>query len=277
MTSITGRLKSGLYTATQSMSMIWQQKALLIYMGIPAAINIIIRLILHNAQTPLTPFHLTSLLAQLFAALPQWAHKIGLFLLFMVTAMITTYFTVALIYRVALRMQDIVINFRQSMAACIDKLGIIALWAFPLALIEFVINSLLEASLKNTIAISVKWSILFLLCFWLLYTFFVLPIIALKQMPFFATLKLSGTITRHSLVEIIGGECWFILTICLVAVPFLAIELATKNMAFNPALVFLGLFVSEFALKCWLTTAHALFKTMLYQAYRKDFPDPDLM
>jgi len=270
MTTILMRFKSGLYTATQSFSMLWQQKKLLVYLGIPAGLNIILRLLLHNTGTPLKSFKLASVLYQIFLSFPLWAHKVGLFVLFLATTMITTFFTVALIYRIAQTIQGVSVTFWQSFTACWPKRNIIALWALPLALIDFLINSMLDSTLLTNFSLSATCILLIGLILWFLYTFFVLQLIALNNMPFGVTVQRSGMITKHTIVEIIGVECWFTLTIILVTIPFLVMELLFKNIPVNPILVFLGLFISEFMLKCWLTTAHIIAKTMLYQSYCKE-------
>lgn len=257
------RFKNGLYMAAQSFSMLWHQKKLLFYFGIPSLMLFILRIGLQLSENPM------------YKTFQSWPRIIQFIISAGIPTVIMTFFTIALIHHAAHIMQGQTTTIGKSLGACIPKLSLILLWAIPSILVQ-----LFTALVIETIAHSVFYTILsiaiaIITVAWLLYTFFVLPLIAFKNNSIVEIMKLSGNVTKHSYIEILGGEIWFGLALLVLMIPFMIIWMISNHNFISPVFIFISIFTSEIILRACVSTAHTIFKIMLYQAYLKKFPDVD--
>lgn len=250
------RFKNGLYMATQSFSMIWYQKKLLFYFGIPAFITFFVRLLFQQES---------------FKNFYQLMPSIVRVLAFMAPAAITTFFTVALIYHAAKIMNGQQSTIKQSLYQCFGKLSDIFAWMLPSICVQLLIAyvAVYEGPFFGLIALG----IFMLLLLWGLYTFFVLPLITFKKQSLLASIKDSTKMAKESLPEIMGGEFWFILVVMLTAAPLIIYGVATARHAFDPIFNFIVIFTSEIIINACISTAHTIFKTMLYLEQAKKHPE----
>ena len=250
------RFKNGLYMATQSFSMIWYQKKLLLYFGVPAFITFFVRLLFQ--QDSFKTFY------------QSWPSIIRV-LAFMSPAAITTFFTVALIYHAAKTMHNQQTTIKQSLSHCFAKLSSILAWMLPSVGVQLLIAyiAVYEGPLFGLIALCIIISLLL----WGLYTFFVLPLITFKDQSLFENIGESAKIAKQSIPEIMGGELWFIIVVMLTAAPLIMYGIATARHAFDPTFNFIVIFTSEIIINACIATAHTIFKTMLYLEHAKKHPE----
>lgn len=246
------RLKSGLYMATQSFSMLWYQKKLLLYFGIPAFITFLIRILFQNDYLKSIYLSWPSIFRVVISMLP--------------TA-IMTFFTIALMRHTAQIMNGITSTIKNSLKACMSKIGIILAWMVPTIAVQLLISFIGIYDGPYFAFVALIISILLLL--WLLYTFFVLPIITYTQKSLPDTIRTSAQVTRHLYPEILGGEIWFAIVFLLTALPLILYGLATQKYEFDPIFNFIVIFTSEIIINACISTAHSIFKVMLYQEYMK--------
>lgn len=252
MNQTIARLKSGLYMATQSFSMLWDQKKLLLYFGIPAFITFIVRVIFQNDH-----------FKAIYLSWPSIIRVIA----FMLPTAITTFFTVALMHHTARIMQGGSSTIKSSLNACMSKIGIILAWMVPTIAVQLLISfiGIYEGPYFAFIAIAIA---LFLM-FWLLCTFFVLPLITYSTDSLMVIIGKSYQVFRTQIPEMLGGEIWFAVVFMLTALPLVLYGLATQKYEFDPIFNFFIIFTSEIIINACISTAHSIFKVMLYQEYLK--------
>jgi hypothetical protein len=103
---------------------------------------------------------------------------------------------------------------------------------------------------------------------WSLLTFFVLPVIAVHDVPIWRAIKTSYKMVADLVVEIIGAECWFGVISLLVFIP-LSIILHICSLGTSTGLLvgsLLGTLVMVFAGYIVLS-AQTVLKTKLYYRY----------
>jgi len=258
MNQTMSRVKSGLYMATQSFSMLWEQKKLLLYTGLPALATFMVRVIFQNEHFK--------------AAYYTWPSIIRV-IAFMLPTAIMTFFTVALMHHAARIMQGRSCTVKESLKAATSKKSIILAWMAPTIAVQLLI-SLIGAYEGHHFAFVAIMISLFLL-FWLLYTFFVLPLITQTNGSLMEVMSTSAHIAKDQIPELAGGETWFAVVFILTALPLIVYGLATQKYEFDPIFNFFIIFVSEIIINACISTAHSIFKVMLYQEYlKKTTPKP---
>lgn len=252
MNQTIARLKNGLYMATQSFSMLWDQKKLLLYFGIPASITFIVRILFQNEQ-----------FKALYFSFPSIIRVIA----FMLPTAIMTFFTVALMHHTARIIQGGNSTIKNSLNACMSRIGIILAWIVPTIAVQLLISfiGIYEGPYFTIVAITIA---LFLM-FWLLFTFFVLPLITYSNDSLMVIIGKSYRVIRTQIPEMIGGEIWFSVVFMLTALPLILYGLATQKYEFDPVFNFFIIFTSEIIINACISTAHSIFKVMLYQEYLK--------
>jgi hypothetical protein len=145
---------------------------------------------------------------------------------------------------------------------CIKKIRTIAHWAVLASIMEILTNFLIQYASGHRYTIAYV-GIALVIASWLLATFFVLPLMAVHHQNLIALIGVSARMCKEKIGAILGGECWFALMIMLVATPFFFVWLLVSQPSLNPLLPALGLLSAEILVKCWIATAHNIFKMVL--------------
>lgn len=251
--------------ATQSFNMLWNQKKLLIYLGLLALINISAKLIITNISNGAPFFSLFKIIHHHIGALPLWTAPLETMVVLCIANGITIFFTVSLLHHISDMMHDRPSSIRINFANGITKIKTIAWWTLLSSTIEIGTNFMIERASSHEIYIAGYLVIATLIIAWLLISFFIPPLIAIENQPLIALIKTSAFFSKETIVQIIGGECWFGLMIMLISTPFLLIWLLSSQPILNPIVPALGLFSAEILVKCWIATAHNIFKMILLQ------------
>lgn len=283
MKEIVTQCKAGLYMATQSFSMLWYQKKFLIYLGSLALLNIAFKLIITNAHQGIPFFSIFGYVQNYIDAMPSWLQPVSALIALFIGNSLTIFFTVSLLHHIADTMENRESSVRANFSNSFSKMHAILGWAAISSTLEEIASfSIDKASsidhsmhaFASTVIIFVLWAAI---SCWLLATFFVLPLLAVKNESLFAMVRSSISISRQSIALIVGGECWFVLIIVLVATPFLLIWLLAQQPIINPTFFVLGLLCAEIIVKCWVATAHSVFKMILYRTHQEktEHPTPE--
>lgn len=278
------RFKTGLYMAAQSLFMLLTaEKKLLLYFGIPALTSVIIKLIAYNVWViPLnSPLELLSFSEKLVSNVLVTNHEIIQFMLValihITTTIVTVFFNVALMHHIAHIFQGDETTIREALAASLNKKKAIALWSILIVSIE-----LLCQFSEDMNSVVIGFAITLLAVLFLIGTFFVLPLISFKNNALLTNIAESMNMTKKNIVEIIGGTTWIAMITVVILAPFaILVYLAgptflpqiLKNPGVYPTTLFCILFVTEIVMRCILWTAYSIFKVMLYQQYRRQYPD----
>lgn len=268
MNTLAQQFKVGLYMATQSFTMLWYQKKLLIYLGLLALINIGFKLIVTNVSSGTPFFSLFKIIHHHIAALPLWIIPFETAVGLLFANSLTIFFTIALLHHIADIMQNKKSSIRESFIHTSTKINIILAWAILSSILEGLTNYFIENGYVREFALIEYLILAFFIIMWLLATFFVLPLIALRKQSLISTIKSSAEICRNMILLVMGGECWFGLMILLVATPFLFIWLLSNQPALNPIFPALGLVSAEILVKCWIATTHNIFKMVVLQSHK---------
>lgn len=263
MTHIAQQLKTGLYMATQSFSMLWYQKKLLLYLGLLALINITVKLIMTNLSNGAPFFSLFKGIHHHVTMLPLWFAPIETLLVLYGANILTMFFTVALLHHIADSMKNIPTSIKGNFLITLAKIKIIAPWAAVASFFELLASTWIDHASTSELPLIGHLTISALTIAWLVITFFMLPLIAIHTESLGILIKKSALLSKNALFSIFGGECWFGLIILLVSMPFLIIWLLASQPALSPLLPALGLLVAEILVKCWIATAHSIFKMIL--------------
>lgn len=257
MNEVLTRFKNGIYMATQSFTMLWQQKQLLLYLALPIAFDFVINSLLYCAQNSIPH---APLIAQVVVA-------------FCVTIPLV-YLTAALLHHTAHIMQGETTTFSESVTAIKEKFAPIATWICLMILTELAITMLplLIAQIPYTGWLNVGISIILVLALaaWLFYSFFVLPLIVFNDYTFIDTLKQSGRMVYTFWVQILAGEAWFGIVILIITIPLMLIMAAPTSVTCSLGIV---VFICRLIARWAILTAHAIFKVILYKEYTKNYPD----
>jgi len=76
-------------------------------------------------------------------------------------------------------------------------------------------------------------------------------------------------VTLNEFPEMLGGELWFAIVFIMTALPLILYGLAIQKYEFDPIFNFFIIFTSEIIINACISTAHSIFKVMLYQEYLK--------
>lgn len=269
MNTIAQQLKTGLYMATQSFSMLWYQKKFLIYLGSVALINIGLKIIAANLSNGAPFFSLFKLIHHHIATLPIWTEPLETLIGLFIANMLTMFFTIALLHHIHDSIEGFATSIRKHFINSLAKLKTICWWAALSSVLEIGMGSLIEraSTIEQHAASALGYIVLSaVILAWLLATYFVLPMIAIHHQSLPSLIRLSARISIDMIAKIIGGESWFGLMILLVATPFLLIWLIANQPSLNPLIPMLGLLSAEILVKCWIATAHSIFKMILLQS-----------
>lgn len=267
MNAIGHALKTGLYQATQSFSMLWHQKKLLAYLAIVSLIMIIVKIITLNSANGVPFFKLFKIIDLHIAALPSWLFPFEIFVPLFLINLLTNFFTISLLHHIASSMNGIESTIKANILNSKAHVRLIAFWTLLSTIFETVIESSIIPFSKHEYAALLYLLLAGAVALWFAATFFMLPLIALHNQSIIDLLKLSATMCKTMIFKIIGGEAWFGLMIILVNTPFFIILLIVRQPIVNPVITGLGLIIAEIAVKCWIATAHNIFKVMLMQSY----------
>lgn len=279
MKETVAQCKAGLYMATQSFSMLWYQKKFLIYLGSLALINIIFKLIATNAHHGIPFFSVFGHMQNYLNTLPSWLEPLSSLVVLFIGNFLTIFFTVSLLHHIADTMENKESSIRANFKNSFSTLHTLTLWTCITTLLEQAATIVIDktASIDHSANAPISALIIFALwaaiVFWLLATFFVLPLLAINKDSLLTTLYTSANISRRSVALIAGGECWFLLIIMLVSTPFLFIWLLAQQPIVNPTFFVLGLLCAEILVRCWVATVHSIFKMILLQHQKAQSSD----
>lgn len=269
MNTIAQKMKAGLYMATQSFSMLWYQKIFMIYLGALAVLNICFKTIAANISNGAPFFSVFKIITHHRASLPLWTAPIETFIALLIANTLSMFFTIALLHHIYDSIKGLKNPLKDHFLKSIVKLKTICYWAVISTTLEIIMNKLVQrvTSIEHYIPSMLGYCILSATIIgWLLATYFILPLIAIHHQPLASLARLSGRISIDMVAKIIGGESWFGLMILLVSTPFLLVWLIVNQPSLNPLVPMLGLLSAEILVKCWIATAHSIFKMILLQS-----------
>ena len=273
------RLKIGLYMATQSFSMLWYEKKLLLYFGIPSLISLVLKVLAYNAvaiplDSPAELLYFTKKLLNSFLTIPEWEKFLAVASIHLANLAFMTFFSATLIHHLGHIMQGEKTGFKENLEKMYAKLWPIISWTLIFLIVELII---LRASESSSFLLLLLTAFATIAVF--LYAFFALVLIVFKDKPLLILIAQSGSITKEFLQEILGGTFWFGLVFLMISAPayilwwVLAPTMLQNFMILHPMkyqiFMFIGIFTTEIILRCVISTAFIIFKVMLYQLWRQ--------
>ncbi|MCA9770460.1 hypothetical protein KC460_03780 [Candidatus Dependentiae bacterium] len=275
--------KKGLQHAADSISMIWQQKTLLLYLGVLAIASIFLLLVFYNALLfSVSSQHYPGILSNIaniterLISTPDWFRFLGKMAILFCTLFITTLFNVALVWHAKKILEKIPTTLLISIRASVAHYYMIGMWALiSMAgiLIQQKRTDLIESIEQLTTPLTLI-SILIAIS-WFLLTFFVMQVIVFEvHTNIFTIILRSGSLVRTLFFKVLGGQFWLgLIMILVITPPIVFANVYPRFVHFE-----LGTMIVVLALKSILSTAQALFKTILYQEYisQKTHPHPSI-
>ena len=268
--------KRGLQIASSSFSFLWHHPQLLLYAIVPILIQVTFELILYNMlvgsqnKIPLTFAEFDSL-ALFIARIPNWLHYGGLLAIIFVSFFIMLFFNAALINHTMHILQYKKSSIAQSIQAAMQKFFILFCWA----LISLIPLVMLQAT-QSSVTSSTPWlPSLFIIVAsitfsgaWSLITLFVMPVITLEPRHIGSALVKSFSILKHYFIQTISGELFLgFLTIFAFSMTLFLGSAYSLLAASYTSMALAGVTFLSILIRCILTTAHTIFKTIIYDEY----------
>jgi hypothetical protein len=257
-------IQLGLNTASESFLTVWEHKKVLLYLLIPVALNFI--------------FPIYSAYDFIYTLISRGAPTDFVIVIkAMAKAIIADLGIACIAVHAYLLYEHQTSSVRATLSTVAKRAPIIASWSIIAGTIIYLTLSLLYMIAEplecgSWMMHCIYAAQIFLGLLWILGVFFVIPILALEEFSLLESIKLSCTLARALIFEIIGGELWIGL-ICLLSMLPLMI-LFEKPMAYylfeNEAIHdWSGIAPSILILIGWVcATAQTIFRTrLLYLAY----------
>lgn len=287
MNTASMQLRKGITLASESLLMIWRNKTSLFYLGIPAAINIVIILIAYNlllikphAEYP--PLFLGILDSiEFMTSAPDWVRYMSMVTFLFIIMLIDTFANVALVIHTYTMLKKHTVGFLVSFRAAtlywypmilwsaISTVGLIisdkiTLWLSAQRQAAFIANPVTTGPILLSILFSLLWIISMLFIAFL--CFFVIQVIVLeKERSLIKIIMQSGRLALRTFLAIIGARVWFGLLFFLASVPFIALAMTLGQTG----LLALIIIIVNLLFTCVFITAQTIFKTICYEHYHK--------
>jgi len=275
------RFKDGLYAASNSFMLLWKNKQLIVYLGLPITIYSIIEIMAYNVYFKDSGIRFLNLYQKTINNILEvlanfgWGHYLGIILIYL---LIFTLANIALIYHTANILNYSQISIGKCIKLCYTKVKQAIIWAvivlIPVILFYAFQNSIIEIETKY---LKVTYGIIILTFFltWSLITTFVIPVIALDNLNLWQSIKKSVHVITYVLIEYIGGIFWIGLISLISAIPFIILERYIKPTACI-SIILIFSYTAIILFSCIISTTHTILKTLLLKYYNTETGDQDI-
>lgn len=185
---------------------------------------------------------------------------IALILSVFINIFLRTYLAVALIHDGNNLLNKKNMSIKHALEHAYHRFMIIIQWTLFITVVTCISNAFSQAPF-NPISTLFITSIFLIL--WSLASFFMLPIITLKNKTLVESLKLSIALAQKTFVIICGGMIWFGIMFCLISFGMFALVTLIQALRNIPATWVK--YISVFIINTILSSALLIFKTILYQ------------
>jgi len=263
------KFKKGLLIAASSFNLIWKNKKLLVYLGIPLIFYVVLEILIFNiSSTSACFFSQKNLILKIFKI--TGPHKLISYVKVIIATLIylatINFGYIALTYHTTmLAHQKKKISIREVILAALAHIKPALIWTLLLIIptvIFYVINAYNQNISSSFVQLIYIMFILALLAAWSLVTSFVIQAITVDNLDIIASIKKSIYVIKQSLVEFFGTVFWLGLISTLSATPFMLLEkYANIFYIITIPLVLL--------IYCTMTSAYTVAKTLLYLDFKK--------
>ena len=260
------KFKNGLNIAYSSFGILWENKKLLIYLGIPILAGALVETLAYNLQVGACCVGVSlsqkDAIARILriASSYNWLRYINIILLYFLYLAILTFENIALTYHTRKIKKQEPVSIRKTFAACFPKLKIALLWTSCI-LIPIVTFYILNTHIQKTSSVFLQFfyaSALFaVFASWSLITAFVVQIIALENMEIIDAIRKSFYTIKQIFFEYLGALFWIALISALSAIPYIILAEYLHNIY----LISIPLVLATY---CFITSAYTVSKALLY-------------
>jgi len=265
------KFKNGINIAYSSFAMLWENKKLLIYLGIPILAGALVEILAYNLQASSCYLGVSFSQKEAIARILQvagsynWLHYLSVILLYFLYLAALTFESMALTYHTwKLKIRE-PIGIRKTFIACFSKLNVALIWTACI-LVPIVTFYIINAYIQKTSSAFLQLfytTILFaIFASWSLITAFVIPIITLENLDIVNAIKRSFSIIIDIFFEYLGAIFWIFLISILSAIPFIILERYLHNIY----LISIPLVLTTY---CFITSAYTSSKAFLYISVKK--------
>jgi len=258
------RFKNGLYTASNSFNLLWKNKKLILYLGIPIFAKSILDIIIYNLNAAPEGFKVPFLHQSSIVFLVKitesysWTGYLALTIINLIFLSILTIESVALTDHTYKIMKNKKIGFRQTFIECANKFKTAIVWAI-VTFIPISINFVATNIFSNIFII--RWLIVTLFITWSAITVFVIQAITIENLDLLKSIKKSFFTMKNIVIEFLGAIFWIGLIGLLTLLPFLILE-SLKIQYVQTVLIFS--YIIMLTLSCIIPTVYTITKTLLF-------------
>lgn len=265
------QFKSGLYTASYSLSLLTRHKKLLLFFGIPLLARMIFITITYNMliSSLATPNDLSLELHTLInsvTTLPAFVRYFGIFFLTLCALTTVAFFSVALVHHILAILENEETPLRASFSHAWQKFMLIVEWSTFATVIVLYLQMMNAYTQRHFFIASIIP--LMLIGLWSLATFYILPVISTQKTSIFTAIKTSYYAVKETFFALLGGQVFIGLMVLLAYVPFIIIDLSV-NLAENHPLLFLMVHTIITVFGRIFATINIIFKTVMYYQHKQ--------
>ncbi|MFC1841893.1 hypothetical protein ACFLYA_02365 [Candidatus Dependentiae bacterium] len=260
------KFKSGVLTSMKSFGLLWNNKKLLVYLGIPICLGIFTEILAYNIKiiscSKILSFSLKENIIRILtlAQSYSWLLYVGVLSAYFLYLAILTFGNIALTHHSAIIYKKNKIGLRQNTFESLKKIKSVLIWTACI-LVPIVSFYLINARIQKTDPILMKlfysFITFFLFASWSLITSFVIQAIALDNTNIRNAIKKSIMVIKRKFFEYVGVISWLALVVLLSATPFIILEQYVQKMYYLSIPVILVAY-------CFISSAYTVSKTMLY-------------
>jgi len=264
--NIFAKFKNGLNIAYSSFALLWENKKLLIYLGIPILAGALVEILAYNLQTSAcclgVSFSQKDTIARILksAGSYNWFRYLNVIVLYFLYLAALTFENMVLTYHTWKIKQQEPISIRRAFAACFPKLKMALIWAtcILIPIVTFyVLNDHIQKASSVFLQLFYTTVLFSIFASWSLVTAFVIQIITLENLGIVDAIKKSFSMIQRTFFEYLGALFWISLITGLCAIPFLILERYLHTIY----LVSIPLVLITY---CFITSAYTVSKTLLY-------------
>ncbi len=276
------RFAIGLYAASNSFSLLWRHKSLLIYSSITILANLLIQLILYNILNTTLGKHVGFLLGlqgltKTLLVSSSWLEYIGIFGINFANIIFITFFNAGLIHHTIHILHHQKASIKESLFSCFSIIKNITIWALLITVIMELLQIMSIYAYDGIIIGTFNPFILLITILsigWSLSTFFVISVITAEPIGILQAIRLSISMIKTVFIEFIGGEFWLGIIAIVSIAPIALLHILYASTTHAP-IILIGTSYSIIGIMCILSTVHTIFRTMLYHYY--NLPKEELM
>jgi len=262
------KFKKGLLTAASSFSLIWKNKKLLVYLGIPILAHIILEILIHNINFDLSCFFSQkNLVIRMFkmAGPYKLLNYIRIIFVYLAHLAIMNFGYIALTHHTSMLCKKKKVSVKDAIIAALNRIKTALIWTLFLLIPTVTFYAINTCNQKIESSFTQILYIIFisaLLATWSLVTSFVIQSITINSLGVIASIRKSIQIIKNVFLEFLGTIFWLGLIGILSATPFMLLEkYANKFYLITIPLALL--------IYCTITSAYTVAKTLLYLDFKK--------